>query len=240
MAKRKGVTLVEMMVVVAIAALMVGLTIPAANMLLNSFESESGAKSIISAAMASARAIAAKEQRYAGIRFQKRYDPNNPDPLNAPQYIIFVVYDYDKTGLANGFRAVDGIQPIKLPDSIGLMDLLYNPSLGGVTPDVSFANSNVFRDTTTFSIVFSPSGKLIIHNVQVRNRKGDYQPSTPLQSGYDDVFNLYVNIINNGLGMFVQDDYPLDGLDEEPSRNSFIIYDTKKFKQAYNNGNAYS
>ena len=89
--RQAGVTLVEMTVVVAIAALMVGLTIPVANMLLNSFESESGAKSIISSAMASARAIAAKEQRYAGIRFQKRYDPNNPDPLNESQYIIFII-----------------------------------------------------------------------------------------------------------------------------------------------------
>ena len=105
---RVGVTLVEMMVVVAIAALMVGLTIPAANMLLNSFESESGAKSIISSALASARAIAAKEQRYAGIRFQKHYDPNNPDPLNESQYIIFIVQDacQHSDGLENGFRAV--------------------------------------------------------------------------------------------------------------------------------------
>ena len=30
------------------------------------------------------------------------------------------------------------------------------------------------------------------------------------------------------------------GLGPEPSRNSFVIYDTKKFKQTYDNGNAYS
>jgi type II secretory pathway pseudopilin PulG len=222
---RAGVTLVEMTVVVAIAALMVGLTIPAANMLLNSFESESGAKSIISSAMASARAIAAKEQRYAGIRFQKRYDPNNPDPLNESQYIIFIVYDYDRTGLANGFRAADGIQPIKLPDSIGVMDLLYNPSLSGATLDDSFANPNVLRDTTTFSIVFSPSGKLVIHDVRVRNRDGKTNDSSA-----DDVFNTMNNVVS-GIAMFIQDDYPLNGLDEESSRNSFVIYDTKKLKQ---------
>ena len=129
-ARRKGVTLTEMVVVVSIAALMLGLAVPATNMLLNSFESESGAKSIISAALASARAMAAKDQRYAGIRFQKRYDPNNPDPLNESQYIIFIVYDHDRTGLANGFRAADGIQPIKLPDSIGVMDLISSCPFG--------------------------------------------------------------------------------------------------------------
>ena len=77
--RQVGTTLAEMTIVIGIAALMLGLAVPAANMLLNSFESESGAKSIISSAMASARAIASKEQRYAGIRFQKHSDPNNPD-----------------------------------------------------------------------------------------------------------------------------------------------------------------
>jgi len=228
--RQLGVTLVEMMVVVAIAALMVGLTIPAANMLLNSFESESGAKSIISSALASARAIAAKEQRYAGIRFQKRYDPNNTDPLNESQYIIFIVQDSNRTGLANGFRAADGIQPMKLPDSIGVMDLLYNPSLGGATPDISFANSNVLRDTTTFSIVFSPSGKLVIHDVRVRNRDGQTNDSSN-----DDIFNTIYNVETSRIAMFHQDDYftlPTNyGLGQESSRNNFVIYDTKKLKQ---------
>ena len=244
--RQLGVTLIEMMVVVAIAALMVGLTIPAANMLLNSFESESGAKSIISSAMASARAIAAKEQRYAGIRFQKRYDPNNPDPLNESQYIIFIVYDHDRTGLENGFRAADGIQPIKLPDSIGVMDLLYRSDLvTGSNPDVNFANPNVISDTTTFSVIFSPSGKLVIHDVHVRNRDGipDSVGNINNQSN-DDIFNKKGQV-DAGLAMFYQDDYfnrtwsPWLGLNlglgPEMSRNNFVIYDTKKLKQTNQN-----
>jgi hypothetical protein len=235
--RQAGVTLTEMTIVVAIAALMVGLTIPAANMLLNSFESENGAKSIISSALASARAIAAKEQQYAGIRFQKRYDPNNPDPLNESQYIIFIVYDYDKTGLANGFRAADGIQPIKLPDSIGVMDLISSLATG--VPDTDYANQNVLRDTTTFSIVFSPSGKLIIHDVRVRNRDGipDTAFFASVESN-DDIFNKKWKV-DAGLSMFYQDDYftaPTNlGLGEEPSRSSFAIYDTKKLKQSASN-----
>jgi hypothetical protein len=224
-----------MTVVIGIAALMVALTLPAANMLFNSFESESGAKSMISAALASARAIAAKEQHYAGIRFQKRYDPNSPDPLNASQYMIFIVHDFNRTGLANGFRAVEGIQPIKLPDSIGVMDLLYDPALGGATPDISFADTDVLRDTTTFSIVFSPSGKLVIHYVRARNRDGcPIYTSPPIDNSQDDVFNTLKMITQsvNPAGMFYQDDTtsPL-GLREESSRNSFYIYETKKLKQ---------
>jgi hypothetical protein len=208
-------------------------------MLLNSFESESGAKSIISSALASARAIAAKEQRYAGIRFQKRYDPNNTDPLNESQYIIFIVYDHDRTKLENGFRAADGIQPIKLPDSIGVMDLLYDPN--DITPrGDGQLNSNteasygiILTDATTFSIIFSPSGKLVIHDVRVRNRNG-YTATNSSNFSQDDIFNR-ISQIGAGIGMFLQDDYGTApnnwGLSQESSRNNFVIYDTKKLKQ---------
>lgn len=235
-----GTTLTEMAIVIGIAALMLGLAVPAANMLLNSFESESGAKSIINAALASARAIAAKEQQYAGIRFQKRYDPANPNPLNASQYIIFVVHDYDKTGLANGFRAASGIQPIKLPDSIGVMDL-YVDNQPVNTSNIAIANAqlnepNEVNDTTTFSVIFSPTGKLVIRYVQTRNRNGQTNDSS-----LDDIFNTMDNV-ENGIAMFIQDDIGNHnaGFQKEPSRNSFIIYDTKKFKEAYNNGTPYS
>jgi len=238
--RQLGTTLAEMTIVIGIAALMLGLAVPAANMLLNSFESESGAKSIISSAMASARAIAAKEQRYAGIRFQKRYDPNNP--IGASQYIIFIIQDPNI--MAFGFRAVGGIQPIKLPDSIGVMDLLYRSDLvTGGNPDANFANSNVISDTTTFSIIFSPSGKLVIHNVRVRNRDGIPDSAGNINNpSNDDIFNKK-NSVDNNLAMFYQDDY-FDisswvglnlGLGQEPSRNSFVIYDTKKLKQTDQN-----
>jgi len=245
-----GLTLPEMTVVISIAALMVALTIPAANMLMNSFESESGAKSMINAALASARSIAVKEQRYAGIRFQKRYDPSNPDPLTASQYMIFIIKGENRQVTGNldydGFHAVDSIQPIKLPDSIGVMDLVVRTNWGTTPQAASYMsigaqpiNDNIWingpeevNDTTAFSIVFSPSGKLVIHNVRVRNRiRGDYRPTTPALSKYDDIFNSPDNIINNGLGMFVQDDYAYLGYGSEFSRNSFIIYDTKKLKQ---------
>ena len=255
-AKRKGTTLAEMTVVIGIAALMLGLAVPAVNMLLNSFESESGAKSIISSAMASARAIASKEQCYAGIRFQKRYDLANP--IGASQYIIFIIKENDKNAsgnLVNGFRVVDGIQPIKLPDSIGVMDLYYEPDSfspvgdGMLDSDVKAGNATVFTDVTTFSIIFSPSGKLVIHNVRVRNRDGVTQGTEDTSAwgkSQDDVFNTFSRITNpvNPVGMFLQDDYyagyagspviPL-GLGPEPSRNSFIIYDTKKLKQTDQN-----
>jgi hypothetical protein len=217
----------EMLVVVGGVAMLAFLGVPAVRTLLRSFEGESSARSMISSALASARAVAAREQRYAGVRFQKAYDPRGP--LEADQYMIFIVHDYDRTGLASGFCAVEGIKPIKLSGSLGVMDLrlggtviefdddFYDPA-DGWPPRV--------RDTTAFSVVFSPSGKLVLHNVHVWNRDGRRDDLSN-----DDVFNTIDNV-EAGTGMFYQDDYPDEGLDEEPSRTNFVIYERARFREA--------
>lgn len=201
---------------------------------------------MISAALASARAIAAKEQRYAGIRFQQ--------DLKGHQYIIFIIYEEPAKmdNMTMGFRAVKGIEPIKLPDSVGVMDLMvrtdqradrygagnteYEPLKVEDLDDADVSNldpygygTNIYiTDTTSFSIVFSPSGKLVIHDVRVRNKDGDYRPLN-LDDSMDHIFNSPDNIGNN-VGMFIQDDYAELGLGAEPSRSKFIIYDKSEFE----------
>ncbi len=234
-ATNEGLTLMEMTVVIAVMALLAVFGLPAIRALINSFESEGGAKCMISASLASARAIAAKEHHYAGIRFQKLYDPNDPDPLNAPQYMVFIIHDPEATGLAPGFRAVKGIKPIKLPDSVGVMDLRYrtnpNPWYSGDEPideDNDIDEPNEVRDTTTFSVIFSPSGKLLIHDVRVRNRDGERDSSST--ESYDDIFNKDEKVEAEE-AMFYQDDYADLGLGQESSRRSFIIYDKSEFNK---------
>lgn len=243
--KQSGLTLTEMTVVIATIALLVGLGLPAIRALLNSFESQSGAKTMVSAALASARAIAAKEQRYAGIRFQQ--------DLTGNQCMVFIVHDFEKTGLNPGFRAVENIKPVKLPDNVGVMDLMVRTNHGprwtdaAQTLDVPLkveylddANSLNFgpdgknmyiTDTSSFSIVFSPSGKLVVRSVRVRNRDGIYQPDNGVTGkvSFDDIFNSPANIESNGSGMFIQDDYAEMGLGAEFSRNRLIIYDRLRF-----------
>ncbi len=245
--RQSGLTLTEMTVVIAVVALLVSLGLPAARTLFNSFESQSGGRAVISAALASARAIAAREQRYAGVRFQQDLDGN--------QYMVFIVHDPARepygTNLTNGFRAVEGVEPIKLPGSVGVMDLMvrieHNPGdypardtedeqlkveyLDDTNPlNLGPDGKNKYiTDTCSFSIVFSPSGKMVIHNVRVRNRdgQGDY-PS--YGDSFDDIFNKKAEV-EAGIAMFYQDDYAELGLGQESSRNKFIIYDKTQFDE---------
>jgi len=86
-------------------------------------------------------------------------------------------------------------------------------------------------DTSSFSIVFSPNGKLIMRDVRVRNRDGIYQPNNGISGkvSMDGIFNYPDNITNYGVGMFVQDDYAELGLGAELGRNRFVIYDKTQF-----------
>ncbi len=228
-----GLTLTEMVVVVSIIAVFTVLGLPAIRAFVRSVESEGGARAMISGALSTARAIAAKEQHYAGVRFQNRYQQDG----KGCQYMIFIVHEEpSKMGnLTIGFRAVEGIEPIKLPDSVGVMDL----KLGSTDPEqIVNDNSGInedweVADTTTFSIIFSPSGKLVIHDVRVRNRDGRTETTETATVSKDDIFNTLTKITHptEPYGTFLQDDYSSDGFDEEPSRKSFIIYDKTIFEK---------
>jgi type II secretory pathway pseudopilin PulG len=237
--RQRGVTLTELTVVMGVVVLLAALSLPAVRALMRSFESGSSTRAMISAALASARAIAAKEQSYVGIRFQKAYNPDNPDPVKAAQYMIFIIHDKQATDLAYGFRAIEGMKPMKLPDSIGVMDwTMIQDAQEAADPCVwePSADEEV-TDLTAFSIVFSPAGKLVIHDVRVRNKDG-----YTTDSSNDEVFNTENNVTSaaDPVGMFIQDDYEWLGLKEEPSGNSFLIYDRRQFERAYRKGQGYS
>ncbi|MHC4215030.1 MAG: prepilin-type N-terminal cleavage/methylation domain-containing protein [Planctomycetota bacterium] len=220
---KTGFTLVELLTVVALILLLAVVGLPAAKKVLNSFESSLSVRHVISAALANARAIAAREQTYAGLRFQQ--------DLNGNQYMIFIVNDPDvRPGIPGnlGCRAVAGYKPMKLPQTVGVMDLKIKQDYDEPYPkeheedievDGNIQTPIQLTDTTTFSILFSPAGKLVLHTLKVGH-----------SSIGADIFNSRDNV-ENGIGMFIVDQNRRsdEGLQIELSRNNFIIYDKRTF-----------
>jgi len=233
--KQSGLTIIELLVVVGIIAAMAVISIPAIRAMQNSFDS-TGTTSMISAALSTARTLAISRQQYVGVRFQSAGDMN--DVLNADQYMIFIIYDKDQTGWVCGFMAVEGYKPMKLPENIGVIDKTvrtpHNATVidcGGSYTENSLTNFNTnvdIVDTTTFSIVFSPAGKLVIHEVRCRNKDKATDGSST-----DAIFNEKSDIETDPpTGMFVED-YLTDGdgLGVETSRNQFYIYNRQELRK---------
>jgi len=255
--RQQGVTLIELLVVVTIIILLTAVGLPAFKALSTAFESGDSVERMINATLAAARAMAIQDQRYVGVRFQKAF---NLDPLKASQYMILIERDAESTGIESGFRAVQGVKPVKLPDSVGVMDLnVATENRDRTWPeksqyesiDLATGNSDALLDdvselwdVTTFSMVFSPQGHLVVHGVRVRNNTGKMDSDTSLSE--DDVFNT-LGQVQAGIAQFCQDDYfdedgsdVISGVGPEASRLSLVIYKTASFMEAFNRGVAWT
>lgn len=226
-AKHNAFSLVELLVVLGVIAALVAIAIPSIKAMQKSFDS-TGAESMISTALSTARTIAISRQRYAGVRFQKAYNGDNI--IDAEQYMIFIINDEDNTTLSDRFIAVEGYKPIKLPTNSGVMDLKVGKDSDDITANSMISSNDALTDTTAFSIIFSPAGKLVVHNVQTRNKDN----VTSGTGSNDMVFNTLAKItdVNQPAGLFLQDyTTRTSGLGKEPSRKKFVIYNCEKFKK---------
>ncbi len=159
--KQSGLTLTELVVTVAVVAILLGVAVPAARRLMDSLQGGAGTHALISAALNNARAIAVREQKYAGIWFHRTQDKT---------YMILMVHDYEGTTYANGFRAVQGRQSIALPD--GMLAASINNS-------------------QRFPVVFNSAGRLVIRPVRYNGllpfapMEGNYDSGLPDEFGGD-------------------------------------------------------
>lgn len=251
-----GISLIELMIVIGIMAILMSIAIPAVKGIIQSFDSSAGARPLINAALSAARAIAIREQTYAGVRFQEDAEGNT--------FMTFIVHD--PTVHADHFQAVVGRSPMKLPENIGVMDTAYfqrvysggNINTNELLPKdltdavlnnlpanmVSVAGQSrnlYYLDATTFSVVFNASGKLTTGLIWVRNKDSISDvPSEISHNSVDRVFNKK-DRVDGGNAMFYQDDYggsPVSvysdnyGIGPEWSRQSFRIFNKKDYRSA--------
>ena len=159
--RQSGLTLTELLVTVAVMAILMGLAVPAAKRLTASLQAGAGTHGLISAALNNARAIAVREGTYAGLWFHRAGNRT---------YMIFIVHD-DRaisaggTGLAFGFRPVDGRKAIALPEGTA-----------------AFAEIEG-TESVYFPIVFNAAGRLVTHPVRYRGRLPIQTPPGSYDSG---------------------------------------------------------
>jgi hypothetical protein len=229
----------------AVMVILLAVAAPVAQKLAQSLGNSAGARNIIDAAMTSARAIAVREGHYAGVRFQQDYAGR--------QYLVFIINDPNATLLANGFRAVEGRKPTALPEGVGVTgyrvqkrydnhdtdsdrtddrDLAVEGKTKPSDADPYLDSDVEMNDAATFSIIFSPSGKFVVHPVRVSNG-----------SSTDKIFNFkdYVLDGSNSTTRFAMlrrdesEETQHDGFQEENSVPSFKIYEQNKLAKVVAN-----
>ena len=154
-------TLIELLVVVAIVGMLAALTAPMAADMVQSYR-RAAITNTIRAALRAGKARAATTQKYAGIRFQQ-----SPD---GTQYAVIIdKANYD----TNTYYAAENIKPVALPAGLGVI----SGELGTINNDPdrnAYLDSSrdvwSLDDATTFSIIFSPTGQLVVKNVRVQPR----------------------------------------------------------------------
>jgi prepilin-type N-terminal cleavage/methylation domain-containing protein len=142
--RQSGMTLTELLVVIAVMAILMSISVPTAKKLMDSFDASTGVRQLINAALCNGRAIAIREQAYAGVRFQGK---------DGVTYMVLIVHDYEGTGnYAYGFRAVVGRKPMALPEDVTVPSgttIIFSPAGKLTTHSVqclhTSANDSVFN-----------------------------------------------------------------------------------------------
>jgi len=176
-----GFTLVEMLVVVAIVGLLTALTVPNVPGMVRSHKM-SAARNLIKSALGQAQAHAAKYQKYAGVRFQ--FDRDGWE--KGQQYLVLIEHAptyTSPTGTiysdSQRFVAVANAKPVALSSGIAAISLevdSFPPPPSSPLRDAYLDDDNsdgylyCLNGATTFSIIFSPTGQMVVKDVRIHER----------------------------------------------------------------------
>ena len=207
--------------VVTIIAVLIGMALPAFTMMMRS-NKQGAAQTTISSALTLAQAQAAQTQRYAGVRFQQAE--------SGRQYVVLI--EKAVGGSAYEYHAVANMKPMALPLGIGAISAQVDSEASydagdadkyledyGVSGDPCYCLENA----TTFSLVFSPGGQLVVKRVQLQPR----DPCDPVV-GYDGTVG---DVRQGGALLYCDDGYWPHGITaawciRKDSTTGLYIYDT--------------
>jgi len=198
----RAFTLVEMLVVVVIVGLMMTIGMPA---LKGMFAGNrvSQARNLIRTMLSEAQSLAVTQQRYVGVRFQ--YDKDGWE--NGRQYAVLV--EKVAAGASIGiyeYNAVVNLKPMALPLGVGVISMVAQNDidLDDTLNSLAKNGDGGIRDFTTFTIVFSPAGQMVVKDVEVRSRL----------TFFDSTFNSEFEV-NRGVALLYMDrwSFPTVNLD---------------------------
>ncbi|MCG3180257.1 MAG: hypothetical protein BIFFINMI_02615 [Phycisphaerae bacterium] len=198
--RRPAFTLVELMVVAAIIAVLLTLTIPAVTGIVRSSH-ESQAVNLVRASLTGARFYAMEKGVVAGLRFQQDgsivpvYARNSNETLSLQNYTAVPLYDM-KSVEGEGTTQLPGAWRVTVADvgncsnistSGGLIQTWIGPGTGNHLADPRWYNDGVDAWFVYPTVLFAPSGKVIL---------GDciYRSNPPWNPSLNGAFGKVVDI----------------------------------------------
>lgn len=172
--RQAGFTLVELIIVIGMMVMLAGIALPSVAQLFRG-GAFPRARNVLSTQLAMARAIAVRHRGYAGVHVQPA-DAVGDDELRNTVWSAIVV-DLDGDG---EFTQRDGDEAARLPGHVGFGALGTPDVLDGDSYDAAGLSDAGLEDFAGFTIVFSPTGRLV---TQVEGHDITFDAAAPAFSG---------------------------------------------------------
>jgi len=158
---RKGFTLIELAVTVAVILLAAGIVLPSLATMITS-GADAGAYNTMVGQLIAARALAIKEATYAGVHVQLADDSvDGNEDLENVSFMAVVKYKPDPNVLAFNFKGVAGYPPRRIPGTMAFGQLTAPYVSGGSYDKTAFNDAGDWQRFTSFTVVFSPFGRVV-------------------------------------------------------------------------------
>ena len=166
---KRGVTLIELLFVVGAVAILVALAVPTVRTLNRSWGADINYQ-LLNGLLSTAKAIAEKEGRYAGIRFQQTTD--------GKQYAIFIIHEPFVPYPVNPANPADpNNDAIPCIAAAGKQAVLLGANISVAREQIIYTQ-NISPADKSVTIMFSPTGRLVrkwvIAGANPRNLNDEY------------------------------------------------------------------